>query len=267
MKKILFVSDLDNTLLFSWKKCHPRDLCVEKKDGIEQGFMTEFTYNSLEIINKITTFVPVTSRSINQYRRIQWNDKQLPEYAIVANGGVLLKNGKVDVDWLKESKESVKPYENEMKNLYDIFNSTGGYIICRIVDDMYFYVHCYDESQAADCITKYKKNSQLEVFLQGTKVYFFPPVINKGIAIERLKEYISNEKIIATGDSSIDLPMLQKADYAIIPRELENSEWNGSNMVNVCNEKNFSNYICEQILKICKDTYKGNGDNWIFHAR
>lgn len=255
MKKILFVSDLDNTLLFSWKKCHPGDLCIEKKGESEQGFMTEFAYNSLEIINKITTFVPVTSRSINQYQRIQWNDKQLPEYAIVANGGVLLKNGKVDLGWLKESQELVKPYKNEMKNLYDMFNNTGRYKISRIVDDMYFYVHCYDESQAVDCVTRYKTLSQLEVILQGRKVYFFPSVINKGIAVERLKAYIIYEKIIAAGDSIIDLPMLQKADFVIIPGELENAEWNNSNMVNVCDEKIFSNYVCKQILKLCKGGY------------
>ncbi len=253
MKKILFVSDLDNTLLFSRKKSHPNDFCVEKKDGIEQGFMTEFTYNSLEIINKITTFVPVTSRSISQYRRIEWNGKQLPQYAIVANGGVLLRNGKIDLAWLKESQELVKPYENEMNNLYNILNSTDDYKISRIVDDMYVYVHCYNDSQAADCANKYKTNCKFEVISQGRKVYFFPPAISKGIAVERLKAYIAYEKTIVAGDSIIDLPMLQKSDFAIIPKELSSSEWYDSVMVNVCEENIFPDYICKRVLEICKN--------------
>lgn len=249
MKKILFVSDLDNTLLFSWKKSHPNDFCVEKKDGIKQGFMTEFTYNSLEIINKITTFVPVTSRSISQYRRIEWNANQLPQYAIVSNGGVLLKNGEIDLAWLKESQDLVKPLKNEMNNLYNIFNSTGDYKISRIVDDMYVYVHCYNDSQAADCVNKYKATSQFEVISQGRKVYFFPPAINKGTAVERLKTYIAYEKTIVAGDSIIDLPMLQKADVAIIPKELSRLEWYDSVVVDVCDGKIFPDYICKQVLK------------------
>ncbi len=255
MKKMLFVSDLDNTLLFSWKKSQPGDICVEKKDGVEQGFMTKFTFNSLEIINRITFFVPVTSRSLSQYQRIQWNHNQLPQYAIVANGGILLKDGKIDLTWLKKSQELVKPYEKEMHNLYDIFRNTEEYKISRIVDDMYVYVHCYDDLQAADCVNRYKTTSRFEVASQGRKVYFFPPIINKGSAIERLKEYIIHEKIIAAGDSIIDLPMLQKADLAIVPKELENSEWYDSIMVDVCNENIFSNYICKQILKICQSRY------------
>lgn len=253
MKRILFVSDLDNTLLFSWKRSHSNDCCVEIKDGIEQGFMTEFTYKSLEIINKKAVFVPVTSRSLRQYLRIQWNDKQLPQYAIVANGGILIKDGKIDLAWLKKSQELVKPYEKEMHNLYDIFRNTEEYKISRIVDNMYFYVHCYDDLQTVECVNRYKPTSRFEVVSQGRKVYFFPPIINKGRAIERLNEYISDKKIIAAGDSVIDLPMLQKADVAIVPKELENSEWDDSIIVDVCNENNFSDYICKQVLEICRD--------------
>lgn len=253
MKKILFVSDLDNTLLFSWKKSHLGDFCVEKKDGFEQGFMTEFTFNSLEIINKITTFIPVTSRSLSQYQRIDWNDNQLPQYVLVANGGILLKGGKIDLEWLKESQELVKPYKKEMYNLCDSFRNKEEYKICRIVDDMYVYVHCFNDLQVADCVNQHKTPNQFEVVSQGRKVYFFPPAINKGIAVERLKERITYEKMIVAGDSIIDLSMLQKSDVAIIPKELESSEWYDSVMVDVCDEIIFSDYICKQVLKYCHD--------------
>lgn len=251
MKNILFVSDLDNTLLFSLRKSRPGEICIEKKDEKKQGFMTGFTYNSLKIINDITNFVPVTARSISQYRRIQWNDMQSPEYAIVSNGGILIKNGNIDINWLKTSQELVEPFKNEMWNLYNIFNSTKKCKVTRIVDGMYFYVHCYDEAQAVDCITQYKTVSQFEVVSHGKKVYFFPPVINKGNAVERLKAYIPYEKIVAAGDSIVDLPMLQKADLAIIPKELKNTEWNNYNIVKMCDEEKFSDYVCKQILKMC----------------
>lgn len=140
-----------------------------------------------------------------------------------------------------------------MHNLYDIFRNTGEYKVSRIVDDMYFYVHCYDDLQATDCVNRYKTASRFKVVSQGRKVYFFPPIINKGSAIERLKEYIIHGKIVAAGDNIIDLPMLKKADFAIVPKELENSEWYDSITVDVCNENIFSDYICKQILKICQN--------------
>lgn len=39
--------------------------------------------------------------------------------------------------------------------------------------------------------------------------YIFSPAINKGMAFEGLKAYISYENMIAVGDSVIDLLMLQ----------------------------------------------------------
>ena len=37
MGKMLFASDLDNTLLFSRRHSRPGDVCVEMLDGKEQG--------------------------------------------------------------------------------------------------------------------------------------------------------------------------------------------------------------------------------------
>ena len=41
MKNILFASDLDNTLLYSYKYKKKGDICVEFNKGKEQGFMTQ----------------------------------------------------------------------------------------------------------------------------------------------------------------------------------------------------------------------------------
>ena len=118
MKTILFASDLDNTLLYSWKKYKLDDICIEEKDGKRQGFVSQFVYTSLEKVNQVTCFVPITSRSVNQYHRIHWNHNQLPEYAIVANGGILIAHGNIDLEWLQETKKMVQPFENSMKSLY-----------------------------------------------------------------------------------------------------------------------------------------------------
>ena len=72
MKRILFASDLDNTLLFSYQYRQAEDKCVEYLDGREQGFFTRRTLELLPLVERKTRFVPVTTRSVAQYQRIRW---------------------------------------------------------------------------------------------------------------------------------------------------------------------------------------------------
>ena len=72
MNKILFASDLDNTLLFSWRHKTDSDQCVEHLDGKEQGFCTQQSLELLASVCEQAQFVPVTTRSVAQYQRIAW---------------------------------------------------------------------------------------------------------------------------------------------------------------------------------------------------
>ena len=49
------------------------------------------------------------------------------------------------------------------------------------------------------------------------KVYFFPPGVDKGTALRRAAERFRPERVIAAGDSVIDVPMLRRADLALLP--------------------------------------------------
>lgn len=89
---ILFASDLDNTLLFSHQHAQAGDVCVEYLDGKAQGFFPPGVIRGLAQINRTMRFVPVTSRSIAQFLRIQFPPGCVPKYALVANGGLLLRN-------------------------------------------------------------------------------------------------------------------------------------------------------------------------------
>ena len=92
-ESILFASDLDNTLLFSHQHARAGDVCVEHLDGKAQGFFPPGVIRGLAQINRTMRFVPVTSRSIAQFLRIQFPAGCVPKYALVANGGLLLRIG------------------------------------------------------------------------------------------------------------------------------------------------------------------------------
>ena len=216
-KNILFASDLDNTLLFSYKHKKDSDICVEYLDGKEQGFFTEKSVELLCSINRSMTFIPITSRSIEQYKRIQFPEDGTPKYAVTTNGAILLVDGEVDTDWYEASKNAVDPWRQELLDTYELLASISEAKRYRIVDDMYLFTACDTPSEAEQVAELVHGKTNLDIAVSGRKVYFFPPPINKGQAIQRLIIKFSPEHTISAGDTLIDVPMLQEADWAIIP--------------------------------------------------
>lgn len=203
--KIIFACDLDNTLIYSYKKRREDDICVEIYDGREQSFISPRAFELLKKISEKILFVPVTTRSIAQYRRIFWTEDFKPRYAVVSNGSYLLNNGRQE-NFLREV---VAPYENELKIQLEAADKNI-FTITRIVDESFLFLRCRDDISPE----KITFNTSLNVQYTGKKIYLFPPNLNKGAALKLLAKKFSAEKIFAAGDSDIDLPMLELADVA-----------------------------------------------------
>ncbi|MDR1579784.1 MAG: hypothetical protein LBS35_05460, partial [Synergistaceae bacterium] len=99
---VLFASDLDNTLIHSYRVAEAGDICVETRDGKKLSFMSPKAHGILKDIAAKCAFVPVTTRSLEQYRRLDLGVK--PKYALVANGALLLIDGEVDELWASETR-------------------------------------------------------------------------------------------------------------------------------------------------------------------
>ena len=138
-ESILFASDLDNTLLFSHKHAQAGDVCVEYLDGKAQGFFTPKVIRGLAQINRTMRFVPVTSRSIAQFLRIQFPPGCVPKYALVANGGLLLRNGAVDPAWQARSLALVAPWRGELAKAGELLAQVPLPLRARMVDDLYLF--------------------------------------------------------------------------------------------------------------------------------
>ncbi len=218
MRKILFASDLDNTLLFSYKHAQAGDVCVEYLDGKAQGFLTPKVIQGLEQINRTMQFVPVTSRSIMQFLRIQFPAGCVPEFALVANGGLLLRNGEVDPDWQARSLALVAPWRGELAKAGELLAQVPLPLRVRMVDDLYLFAACDSPEEAAQALVQVQGKTKLTAELSGRKLYFFPPGLSKGDALVRLREKFAPERVFCAGDSGIDVPMLERADVAIVPK-------------------------------------------------
>ncbi|MBQ7501760.1 HAD hydrolase family protein [bacterium] len=217
---ILFVSDLDNTLLYSVRRLPEgiESICVERLNGKEQGFFSLETVRMLKQILQRVTFVPVTTRSLEQYRRIKWPWGE-PPFALAANGGLLLENGEENLSWREASLALVKPYERAFAELEELVSADG--LACRRIDGLFLFTPCRDAAEAEAAARLYRSRTELDIETTGRKLYAFPPPLNKGTGLERLLKSLGAQRVICAGDSEIDLPMLKLGDLALVPsREL-----------------------------------------------
>ena len=212
----ILACDLDSTLIHSHKKFRDGDICVELYDGREQNFISPRALDLLKQIAAQILFVPITTRSIEQYQRIFWAEGFCPRYAVVANGAYLLDGDKSE----KFLRDVVEPHADELEALREKFSSAEEFDICRIVDENFLYLRCRDDLDAEKISRNLQTLTNLPVQHTGKKIYFFPPKLNKGEALRGLIKKFSPTKIFAAGDSEIDLPMLELADVAFAPKTL-----------------------------------------------
>jgi len=218
---LLFASDLDNTLIYSRRHGIPGGVCVETLHGAQQSFLSPRTRDLLEQVCRKAALVPVTTRSVEQYLRLAWPPGCAPRYAVAANGAVLLKDGVRVPGWREESEEELRAWREVMLSLMPEFSDPDRYPRCRVVDEAYLFVLCADEAQAVDGARVYAGLNGLTAAASGRKLYFFPPLVNKGRALARLKERFAPAVTVSAGDSVIDLPMLCEADVAVVPAGLD----------------------------------------------
>ena len=111
----IFTTDLDNTLIYSYKHDIGKyKLCAEIYQGREVSFITTDTYRMLNQVRQKIAVVPVTTRTIEQYERIDLGMGKLP-YALVCNGGILLKDGKEDAEWYRDTLEMISESSGEIQ--------------------------------------------------------------------------------------------------------------------------------------------------------
>ena len=117
----------------------------------------------------------------------------------------------------------------------------------RIVDGMFTFAACADSRDAAALAAAMADKIPLAAEASGRKVYFFPPGVDKGTALRRAAERFGLERIIAAGDSVIDVPMLRRADLALLPGPELLPQLPGAQ---VCGpDQRFPDFVLETVLR------------------
>lgn len=223
---VLFNSDLDNTLIYSYKHdIGPNKKCVEIYQNREISYMAT---ESLEILKRIQSkiiFIPTTTRTIQQYNRISI-DINPPKYALVCNGGILLKNGLIDFYWYRETLDMISDAHEEVeKSIRLLDKDENRYFEIRYIEQLFVFTKTSEPTKTIKNLRSTLNLNKIDIYNNGEKVYVVPKELNKGNGILRLKKKLSADKVIAAGDSEFDISMLKASDIGFCPEGL-NAEGN-----------------------------------------
>ncbi|MEO6880897.1 MAG: HAD family hydrolase [Mycobacteriaceae bacterium] len=220
---VLVCSDLDRTLIYSCAAAGPTDdvvlRCVEVYDGAPLSFVTAAAADGLVTLAEEATLVPTTTRSPEQYRRVQLPGRR-PGFAITANGGRLLVDGTVDGDWsahVAEGLAGTAPLGEVREKLGD----AGDFLLrLRTAEDLFAYAVVDRSALPAawvDELGAWCAERGWGVSVQGRKLYCVPDGLRKSTAAAEVARRAGTTTMLAAGDSLLDTDLLLAAAAAVRP--------------------------------------------------
>lgn len=222
---MIFASDLDRTLIYSERFLEGTSCQVSLVEGGK--YRSYMTGPAVELLRQIAwqmTFVPCTTRTIEQYRRIQLFQREIiPRYAVVSNGANLIIGGVLDLSYQAKLNQILATdcmAPGDMLMEFSKIASTEWAGPMRQADGVFYYC-IIDRPKAPleviQAFTRWAESKRWVVSVQARKLYLVPRMVNKWAALERVMELTGDERVIAAGDSLLDLPLVQGAEYAISP--------------------------------------------------
>ncbi|WP_424809511.1 HAD family hydrolase [Rhodococcus sp. 27YEA15] len=219
---------------------HTSPVCVEHYNGGPLSFMAVDAVDLLTDLATRVPVVPVTTRTIAQFQRID-----LPgapwRYAITSNGGNVLVDGVPDAQWRKviERKSNagaatLAAIEAELRSrISDSWVSS-----LRVADELFAYLVVDLDAMPTQFFGQWRQwcaEREWNVSRQGRKIYTMPDSVSKSQALAYVRgrmieagELASDATVLAAGDGALDADLLEYADAGIRPRhgELEELDWN-----------------------------------------
>lgn len=227
---VLAVSDLDRTLIYSPSALAlPMDdhgtpvlVCVETLDGRPHSFMTLYAARALRRIAEVAMLAPVTTRTVSQYRRIRFADIA-PHYAITSNGGNIIVDGQVDIDWNRSVHRRIADDSADLGEVIAKLKARtdpSWALKRRTGDDLFCYLVVDPDLMPADFLAQWRQwcaGRNWVVSMQGRKIYAIPSSLSKEHAMFEVADRVSAGQTLAAGDGALDAGLLMAADRAIRP--------------------------------------------------
>ncbi|MFI8303048.1 HAD family hydrolase [Streptomyces sp. NPDC085927] len=237
---VLVASDLDRTLIYSANALAlsvpdaeaPRLLCVEVYESRPLSYLTETAARLLTELGDAAVFVPTTTRTREQYRRISLPGPA-PAYAICANGGHLLVDGESDPDWHARVTDRLAAECAPLSEVRGHLERTADPAWTRkhrVAEDLFAYLVVERELLPEEWVKElavWAENRGWTVSLQGRKIYAVPKPLTKSAAMREVARRTGADLTLAAGDSLLDADLLLAADRSWRPGhgELADADW------------------------------------------
>ena len=228
---MIFATDLDGTMIYSKRRIAEitnQLTCVEFLNEKPISYMTDSAIEKLKFLLDKIYIIPATTRSTSQFMRVKLFTST--EFAIVANGGIILHNGIIDKAWQESISSLLIDYnfEDVLNVFYNLPNLTS---MPSLVDSCFVFAKTDNIVLVKKILESKLDKNKWQLSFQGNKVYAIPCKISKGNALKYICEnYINDDSpIIASGDSNLDLSMLDYSDYALIPSDCKLATLHSSN--------------------------------------
>jgi hydroxymethylpyrimidine pyrophosphatase-like HAD family hydrolase len=238
--RVLVASDLDRTLIYSAAALAlampdehaPRLLCVEVHESRPLSYLTETAGRLLRELADTVRFVPTTTRTRKQYRRISLPVGE-PQYAICANGGHLLVDGRTDHDWAADMRRRLADGSAPLAEIRAHLAATADPEWLRkerIAEDLFAYLVVDRERLPLNWVkdlAAWAEPLGWTVSLQGRKIYAVPGPLTKSAALAEVVRRTGAGHVLAAGDSLLDADLLLAADIGWTPGhgELADAGW------------------------------------------
>lgn len=212
----LAATDLDRTLLHSARAAGPAVpadvLCLERRRGLPTAMTTRRTARSLAALHRRALWVPATTRSVAQYRRLGL--PLAPRFAVCANGSVLLVHGRPDPAWSAEVGRRVAAAAPVAEVAAELARRPGIAAV-RDVDACFLAARGVDvdpDGLAAWCGAR-----GWRVDADRDKLHVLPGALSKSAAVAEVRRRTGSAPLLAAGDSPLDADLLAAADAGIQP--------------------------------------------------
>jgi hypothetical protein len=142
---------------------------------------------------------------------------------LVANGLVLLRNGHPVPAWESTMRRLLsaasEPTDEVNRRLRPLHRAIG----CRERNvERAFLVWSGPEATAPETVDEAAQlvaGHGWHVVVSGGKLYILPECLDKAAAVAHLASHLQTQRIVAAGDSPLDLTLLLEADAAIMPAD------------------------------------------------
>jgi hydroxymethylpyrimidine pyrophosphatase-like HAD family hydrolase len=222
----LIATDLDRTLIYSQRaRALGTDdapvVCVEMQDGRPASYMTASAAAAFRRLAASRLVVPVTTRVLDQYRRVLLPGPP-PRFAVAANGGALLVDGQVDDDWTRRvGRTLIGTFP--LARVWDYVGQVCRpefTVQVRNASDLFCYAVVRRSRLPVgfvDDVSAWAAERGWRTSLQGRKLYWVPEALTKSAAVLRIADRAGCHRVLAAGDSLLDVELLLGADLGIHP--------------------------------------------------